>query len=546
MSQISQNWLSGNELRAYPVNEAASRSYNGSILPDDILVDANIWIPSTLGKRLYLSSVGLSPKLVSLTFCASDTDHLQPVPPTPSFKPAASIHLVKPVVPYKNYPLTALTPGVGGWVSFGTGVLKDYLLNFIFAGPAEGLMVDRAVRIYNPPKVTSIGKLNVGTLLKGLVTLQGGPGQVVTAAAQRSIDSLVKTVLTIGLDPGSDNSQTLLSFANTCGHRPSAKTCSKTPISQIENVMPDCAGNIDIIFEDDTVVGDTGTGIILDSPIGLSTLCPKDAFNVDSESRGDCVPPFPSSSSTPSSSSHSHHSSFVPPISSSGGANCGIIEDFEAGAGHFSPISGSWSVVPSGGGHVYEVAGHGPFSRVSINTKCRPSVLAGFVLEGIVHPLSGVYDGHLIFGYASPTSYFTFGVLLNHTDHPYGCFYIGRKSGQSGVGGGSNGPGPSGSQYLFLDPVASVFGITNPAHALQPRDYSLKMKAQKVGSLVIVQYEATWNDGSGQSTGVQSASFAYNGSFWVPARHDKGRVGLGSVESFTDFDAFGLNASSFP
>ena len=196
MAAVFAGWLNGNEARAYPLHERGTRrAVGGGVLPNNLLVDAHICLPKSAGNFVYLSSVGVTSKLVSLTFAATWNSPFQSAPSSAGeegFTPVAVLTLVKPVTKFKNYRLTPMYPGVGGWVALGGGINLSSL-SLLFDGPEATQLLDKAVRTYDDIPVTSLSKLNVSSKLTGLVRLQGQAGVIRTYKAARS----VKTSLTL-------------------------------------------------------------------------------------------------------------------------------------------------------------------------------------------------------------------------------------------------------------------------------------------------------------------------------------------------------------
>ena len=289
MALIFQDWYNANEARRYPLHDAATlKSTTGAMLPNDILVDANIWIPRTAGRYIFLSSLSVTPNLVTMTFSATDAT---PICGTPSgvFIPVAVLNVRRPIVRFKNYPLTPFLEGAGGWVSLGKGAVDvPAALFFSFAGPLDGLLNDRVVRAYYDIPVTKMGKAGITPTLQGLIRLAGAPGSVVTRGAVVNIDGTPRLAGLIGLDLAQNGVTRLQDLAGVCGHRPQARNCIKPAITEINDVQPDCNGNIDLEFEGLAIVGDTGDGMVLDSALGLGEVCEKPFDHFISETDDVC------------------------------------------------------------------------------------------------------------------------------------------------------------------------------------------------------------------------------------------------------------------
>lgn len=282
---VFSEWLSANEGRAYPINDAAKRTGDG-VLPTDILVDCQIWLPRSVGRYVSLSSVGLSPSLATLTFVAWSDNPLCGAP-SATFTPIAVVSVPRPVQKFRNYAVTALQAGVGGWVAFGSGA-NNRAMNLLFESAVDGLLVDRVVRSYPTLPVTTLGKLGVYPPLQGAIRFRGVPGAVVVKTETRVIGGDTKQVVLIGLEVAVNAVTILRDFAGPCGNRPSAASCNRHPLVSINGVKPDCDGNIELVFEEEPVVGDTGDGLILDHPTGMPEICPPPNFTPTDEN--DCEP----------------------------------------------------------------------------------------------------------------------------------------------------------------------------------------------------------------------------------------------------------------
>ena len=348
MGLVFVDWLNNNEDRAYPVNEATSRlDVNGLELPNSIIADANIALPRSAGRYVYVSSVGITPSLVTLTLMASENGFCSnpsssSLSGSSAFVPIGVVSIMRPVVRFQNYPVQAMYPGVGGWIAFGNGAVNLTQLTLRFASPAATQLVDRAVRVYHDTPVLSLGSVDAMLALTGIVGVKGVSGQIVTSKSQRMIGGVLRDVGVIAIDTSQNAVSTLQSYAGPCGHRPQEGTCNATPVTAINNVTPDCNGNIDLEFEGEQIIGDTGDGEIIDFPIGLSQICPK-TFVLNLNTSDTCKPSSSSQSSSSSSSERSSSSSFIPPPTP------GYCEDFSSGLGELEALAfpGTWTVASS-------------------------------------------------------------------------------------------------------------------------------------------------------------------------------------------------------
>lgn len=107
-----------NEGRKFPFADAASLvSVAGLQLPNNIIVDLNITIPSTL-TGVYCPLINITPNVISISLASSTLGLL-----VGSF-PRATL------VPYASYALSPVIDDVSGWVSFGTGVTQNSFYKF--------------------------------------------------------------------------------------------------------------------------------------------------------------------------------------------------------------------------------------------------------------------------------------------------------------------------------------------------------------------------------------------------------------------------------
>jgi len=275
---VLEHWYNKNESRAYPCHDLATLiSDSGERLPDNILVDCNIWVPDTLCSYVFLSSATVTGSLVSLTFMGVQEDPFSPdyAPETPI--PLAAISVNQPV-PYRNYTLAAYSPGVVGWVTFGSGAKPESgadVVSLRFSAPESTRIICRGARSYPQAPITGVKK-DGGSPMTGIVKLRG-TGDISVRGGTRVIDGVEREVILIGLDR-SYNNDNLSKYLGPCDGRPESNTCGRRPIMRINNVPPDSEGNIDLEFSDMSGGEEIGVslidhGIIMDTPLGVSDIC---------------------------------------------------------------------------------------------------------------------------------------------------------------------------------------------------------------------------------------------------------------------------------
>ncbi len=535
---VFQEWMNANEQRNYPLHTLATRlDRNGRELPNNVIADGQIWLPRSAGRLVYISSFGLTPNLVTLTLLAvEENPFCQTSSSTGSFVPLAVLEVARPIVRYKPYRLTPLYPGVGGWLALGDRCEQDEPLTLLFDEPEATVFTDRAVRAYNDVPVLSLGKEGSAVGLTGLVRLKGEAGSMVTRREQRTIDGELRNVAVIALDLTQNGVQTLQDLAGVCGHRPQARNCNKTPIVSINDVLPDSAGNINIEFEGEAVVGDVGEGMILDYPISLAEVCPP--VNPDSLP---IEPPGPTSSSSTPEPSSSSVSSTQP--SSSDSASPFYCEDFEAvGAPEELTQRKPEIVLPYVYGFTLQTAqgskrwvsqpglpGQEQFA-IDLHRKLDPVTLYRLSLTLYPRTVSSG-EGHLIYAYKTDVNFLFAGVTLqpvydpSNVYYPDGAFFIGRRL--------TTGSSSLGSRYNFF--TGSVFA---PPVPLVQTDYRLTIEVQKLGINYLTRLFAQWCD---PDAGEQILDETFVHPIAIPS----GFAGLGVINSETEFDDFGINCPGF-
>src|SRR6188768_1764444 len=111
--QRNHDWYNKNEARSWPLDDSATLVDDlGRFLPSDILADLHLWFPDYVGPRAFVSAVTVSPTLVTLVILGSAAG-------SPAI---ATVSLIQPVVPYRQYALEPKLGGAGGWVVFGSRV----------------------------------------------------------------------------------------------------------------------------------------------------------------------------------------------------------------------------------------------------------------------------------------------------------------------------------------------------------------------------------------------------------------------------------------
>jgi hypothetical protein len=264
----NQNWYDLQANRRYPLDEQSTGlDDEGAFIRDNILVDCHIRFPSTLGNYLYIQGMTVAPALVSIVFGVADA--LSDTTGTT----IAAITLPRTAPQSVNHQITPLQPGVAGWVVLGPGVAEEFVGRY--AAPLQTMISQRCARRYRPLPVPTIGKVGLGAGLENIVNMTAqaplsARHEKLTINGQENCDAIV---LRLDTEQQGDYNP-LQYFLGPCAERPESGTCPKTPIETINGVVPDCDGNITLVFEgfEAYPYADCG-GVDVVSNIGLAEAC---------------------------------------------------------------------------------------------------------------------------------------------------------------------------------------------------------------------------------------------------------------------------------
>lgn len=262
MPLLAQDWYNANAACSYPIQDSASGvADDGSRLPNDILVDANLRFPATLGSYAYLASCLVTPRLVSLVFFASSS-------PTAAVQvaPLCAVALAQPVEAGRLYPVSPLASGVGGWIVLGEGVSRAQY-HGRFSSPAQTLLLPRVAQPHPAPQVLDFGKFQADPPMTGVIRLSGGGDiEIVSGcralssppqpAASGCVSGEVRAAIIRIKDRGGPGNSAYATYLGPCDKRPESTNCGDPqPIESINGVTPDCCGNITIRFYGPVDVG---------------------------------------------------------------------------------------------------------------------------------------------------------------------------------------------------------------------------------------------------------------------------------------------------
>ena len=268
MAIRNQNWYNLQSTRRYPLDDISTGVDDaGNFIREDILVDCHIRFPRTLGEYLYVQGITVSAGIVTAVFGVVENvdDGSGPT--------VCAVSVPQTVSPYVNYTITPLVPGVSGWVVFGPGVDTPFTGRYSTA--RQTLVQPRNARPYRPLPIPTLGKINLDTALQGVVNILGAT-PVLATYETIEYDATTYPAIVFRLDGAlvTSNYNPLATFLGPCGQRPESGTCPKTPIETINGVVPDCGGNIDIVFDGFSAINFENCGgadIVTDT--GLNEVC---------------------------------------------------------------------------------------------------------------------------------------------------------------------------------------------------------------------------------------------------------------------------------
>ena len=289
MAIINNNWFNLNSIKRYPVDDKATgESDIGIELPNDIVVDVRLRFPETKAKFAAISSIHCGPGIVTVTFlgCQDYPVATGEADAVAQFIPLAVISIPKPVSVGVPYSLTPMTDGVMGWIVFGEGVEKKF--SATFTNISQAVLAPRAASPYKVAGVKSISvnndeiKLNKDIKLRGL-------GDLDISYGEREIPGVGEvSALIFSLRNQSTSENLYKKYHGKCQGRPESESCLKTSVEYINDVYPDCSGNININFsinqiKDKVLVNSVLEGMAVEMPLGMAEACTKADYLPDED-----------------------------------------------------------------------------------------------------------------------------------------------------------------------------------------------------------------------------------------------------------------------
>jgi hypothetical protein len=279
----NQNWYDLQATRRYPLDDSSTGVDDaGAFIRDSVLVDCHIRFPDTLGLYAYIQGITVAPALVTIVFGVGNH------PQDTNGPSIAALSLPRTAAQNVNHELTALQPGVAGWAVLGAGITEEFAGRY--TTPQQTLISKRCARPYRPLPVTSVGKLNIATSLQDVVTVAAQPP--VTATAETVIvDGEEVNAIVFRLEGELQTFNPLEFYQGPCGQRPESGTCPKPAIETINGISPDCAGNINIVFDGfDAYPYLNCGGVDVISNTGLAEACDSGALKSRRVVQDKCYP----------------------------------------------------------------------------------------------------------------------------------------------------------------------------------------------------------------------------------------------------------------
>lgn len=232
MSKIHHlEWLNRNALRAFPLrDQARASSISDWALPTELLVDAFITVPAD-SVGIYLSSVCLTPRLLTVAFSIAETGVT-----------VATATAVRGVTsPWERVHVQPAQDGVGGYVAFGPVLTHwpDELGHHRF--DPSNLLVERAILPIGDFPITSLKARLATAALTGQVELRGSGSMQIAVTSGTDDDDEPLTYLTFSLARPED-------FAPICRPPVHPLLCNRLPILSINGVVPDENGDLVVEF----------------------------------------------------------------------------------------------------------------------------------------------------------------------------------------------------------------------------------------------------------------------------------------------------------
>lgn len=312
----------------------------GVEMPDDLFVDLAIDWPVEEEGSLFLSGLTGSPTIITLSVSVKRPNGTVELLASGSADPRAT----------DSVTLNAVgTNGTTGRAIFGYRAQRlTETQTYRFSTPEQSLIAMRCIRFYRQTGIQALQKQDISGSVVGLTEITAG-SDLKVEIGERVVQGRTVTGLIIGLADRTTTTDLYERYAGQCGGRPESDTCTMPPVQFLQNVIPDCAGNVNLVF-DPPIYSETSAGHIsvwLD--LQLDQVCVNrlpDAdgnlpgFPFDDFNTGEDPDPYPGEPATPTGPDPIDISSTV--IDCSTLPYCGIV-----GTGFWQVLTGSWVETPA-------------------------------------------------------------------------------------------------------------------------------------------------------------------------------------------------------
>lgn len=293
MALFNNNWFNLNSTRRYPLEDSATGESDAGVdFPNDIIVDIRLRFPDSLCRYCSLSGVNISKSIVTVTIVGHSN-----IPEAGSsssygsqeFYPVAVISLPKPVIPGIPYRLSNFSDGVSGWIVFGEGVENTFSARF--SESSQALISVKAAASYREHPVKSINILNSNVSLTGDVLLKSS-GDLSVTIENRTIRGVgVRKCVVFSLNSEGSLENLYQKYLGKCEIRPESESCNKVSVEYINDIAPDCDGNINLSFSGNGLVGQRIInsskilGMAVELPLGMAEACTKNDYLPDNDGK---------------------------------------------------------------------------------------------------------------------------------------------------------------------------------------------------------------------------------------------------------------------
>ena len=287
MAVTNNNWLNANSTRRYPLDDKATgEADDGTEFPHDIVVDMRLRFPELTAKFAAISSVNCTSKIVTITIsgCSEYTLSTNEADPAPQFTPLAVVSLPKPVISGVPYAVRPISDGVYGWVVFGEGTERR--ISARFSKVSQALIAPRAALPYKSGGVKSVSANDASATLAKDVLLRA-VGDLDISYGTRSVRGIgeVKAIV-FRLSNQASSANLFEKYIGKCQGRPESESCKKISVEYLNNIRPDCSGNINLSFISNQIsakriISTQTTGLAVEIPLGMAEVCTQNDYLPD-------------------------------------------------------------------------------------------------------------------------------------------------------------------------------------------------------------------------------------------------------------------------